>query len=246
MLVLLLVAVAGLRGQDRSFRLGFQTGPAISWLNNNENLITRTGGHLGLKLGTTAEIHFSDSYAMTFGLGLGFHQGGEFQYSIGGNFLPNSTLSDPTLNTGDKPLPDGVKIDYRLQYIELPVGLKLRSREMGYNRFFIEAPIITLAILTRGRGDISAEQFLFERENIRKDLRFANIFWGLGAGIERSISLNNSVTAGIYYQNGLIDVTKNKGHRAIDNPEVVPPFLLQDEKSRATLSNLILRLGIFF
>ncbi len=236
-----------LSGQDRALRIGFQTSPVLSWVTNNDNLIVKNGGNLGLKLGTTADIYFKDNYSFTLGINLAFHEGGEFRYEIGGNYLPKSDLSDPaTLQAGDKPLPDGTKIRYSLQYVEFPIGLKIRSKEFGYIRYFVEAPVFNFAFLTRGRGDIESDEFKFERENIYKDLTVFNIFWGLGAGMEYSISENNALVFGIYYQNGLIDFTKDQGHRAIDNPEIIPPYLKQQDDSKATVNNIILKLGILF
>jgi hypothetical protein len=240
-----------LSAQDRPFRIGFQTSPVFSWINSNDNLIVKNGGNFGLKLGTTADIFFKDSYSFTLGLNLGFHQGGEFLYEIGGNYLPESELSDPLLQAGDKPLPDGVKIRYNLQYLEFPIGLKIRSKEFGYIKYFVEAPIFTFSFLTRGRGDIEAEDINVERENIYKDLTIANIFWGLGAGLEYSISQNNALVGGIYFQNGLFDFTRDKGRRAIENPDQDPndpndDYFVQDEDSRSTVSNLTIRIGIIF
>lgn len=238
-------------GQDRPFRLGFQTSPGFSWIHSNDKLIVRNGGNFGIKLGTTADISFKDNYSFTLGFNLGFHQGGEFLYEIGGNYLPKSTLSIPELQTGDKPLPDGVKIRYSLQYLEFPLGLKIRSSEIGYTRYFIEAPIFTFAFLTRGRGDIETTDNVYPQENIYKDLTVANIFWGLGAGMEYSISQNNAIVGGIYFHNGIFDFTRDNGKRAIDNPNQDPnnpddDYLLQDENSRATVSNFTIRLGIIF
>ena len=105
---------------------------------------------------------------------------------------------------------------------------------------------MTFSFLTRGRGDIESEDFLYEQENIYKDLIVANIFFGLGAGVEYAISKNNSLIGGLYWQRGLFDVTKDKGWRAIDNPDIIPTYLKQEDDSRATIGNLILCLGILF
>lgn len=253
---ILCVACACLLGshagaQDKPLRIGFQVSPTISWVNNTDNLIIRNGGNFGLKIGTTADIYFKDNYSFTLGLTLASHEGGEFLYEIGGNYLPNSELSRPELNTGDKPLPDGVKIRYNLQYLEFPIGLKISSKEFGYLRYFVEAPIFTFSFLTRGRGDIETPDETFEKENIYKDLSVINLFWGLGAGVEYAISQNNALTGGIYFQNGLFDFTRDKGHRSIDNPDADPNdpstfYLKETDDSRARVSNVVIKLGIIF
>jgi len=238
-------------GQDRALRIGFQTSPLISWVGNNDNLIVKNGGNFGIKLGSTVDIYFKDNYSFTTGINLAFHEGGEFQYEIGGNYLPKSDLSDPLLQTGAKPLPDGTRIRYSLQYVEIPLGLKIRSKEIGYVRYFVEAPVFNFAFLTRGRANIETPSMKYDQENIYKDLSVVNLFWGFGAGIEYSISENNALVAGLYYQNGLLDFTRDNGNRAIINPNEDPndpndDFLIQEDDSRAVLNNLVLRLGIIF
>ena len=197
---------AHLAAQDRPFRIGFQASPVFSGMRNKDDLIVKNGGNLGLKLGAISDIYFKNNLSFTLGLNLAFHEGGEFLYEIGGNYLPDSELSDP----------------------------------------FFEAPILTFSFLTRGRGDIESKDFLYEQENIYKDLIVANIFFGLGAGVEYAISKNNSLIGGLYWQRGLFDVTKDNGWRAIHNPDIIPTYLKQEDDSRATVGNLILCLGILF
>lgn len=249
--IVLLSATLSMIGQDKALRIGFQTSPVISWIGNNDNLIVKNGGSVGIKLGSTVDIYFKDNYSFTTGINLAFHEGGEFQYDIGGNYLPESELSDPLLQTGDKPLPDGTRIRYSLQYLEIPLGLKIRSKEMGYIRYFVEAPVFNFAFLTRGRANIETNVMKYDHENIYKDLSVVNLFWGFGAGIEYSISENNALVGGLYYQNGLLDFTRDNGNRAIANPNEDPndpndDYLIQKDDSRAVLNNLVIRLGIIF
>lgn len=233
-------------GQDRPFRIGFQASPVFSGIRNNDNLIVKNGGNLGLKLGVISDIYFKNNLSFTLGANLALNEGGEFIYDIGGNYLPDSELSDPFLQTGDKPLPDGVKIRYQAQYLEFPVGLKFRLEGKGNFTYFFEAPVLTFSILMRGRGDIETNDYLYEQENIYKDLALTNIFLGFGAGLEYAISKNNSLIGGLYWQRGLFDVTKDNGWRAIPNPEIFPTYIRQEEDSRATIGNLVLCLGILF
>ncbi len=243
---LFLLAWIPLRSQDRTFRIGFQTSPVISWVKTNDPLILRNGGNFGLKLGATGDLFLSENLALTFGLNLAFHEGGEFLFEIGGNYLPNAELSIPDLQTGDKPLPDKTRIRYKMQYVDIPFGIKWMTPEARNARFFVEAPMLSLSFLTRGRGDIRLPGQTFSQENIRKDLSFLNLFWGLGAGVEYPISQNNVLIGGLYLQKGMIDFTRDKGYRAIPNPDFYPPYLREQEDSRATVSNLVIRLGIIF
>ena len=240
-----------MNGQDQAVKIGFQVSPVFSWIKNSNDLILKNGGEFGLKLGATGDIYFKDNLSFTTGLNMAFHEGGEFLYQIGGNYLPESELSDPLLQTGPKPLPNGTKIRYNLQYLEIPLGLKFRTNEKGYIRYFVEAPVFNFAFLTRGRGDIETEDAIYDQENFYKDLSVVNLFWGFGGGIEYSISENNSLVGGLYYQGGLFDFTRDNGHAAIVNPDEDPndpddDYFIQNDESRATVRNLVVRLGIIF
>ena len=182
---------------------------------------------------------------------MAFGKGGTLQHEHGGNYWPNSELSDDRLNTGDKPLPDGVKLRYRLQYIEIPLAIKLRTEEKGYLRYYAELPILTLGMNTQARGDIEGGDVNVEKENISKDVSFFNFQLGLGGGIEYSISPSTSLVAGLYLHTGLNDITKDDGITAEDNADQAPSnpnddYLFSPEDSRGRLSNVTLRVAIMF
>ncbi len=131
------------------------------------------------------------------------------------------------------------------------LALKIRTKENGYWRYYFEAPVFNFSFLTRGRGDIETQDAIYKEENIYKDLSVINIFWGLGAGFEYSISEHNALVAGLYFQKGFFDFTRDEGYRAIENPFQDPndptdDYLKQTDDSKATVGNLVLRLGIIF
>ncbi len=250
-LLLFLIMVTGLSAQANNFRLGFQLSPTISSISSDDSGIQKDGSNIGLRLGAIGEFHVSENVILTSGLNLAFHQGGKFKHDIGGNFWVNSQLSDDLLNTGDKPLPDGVKLKYGLQFLEIPFSLKLRTNEKGYFRYFLEAPVLSFNILTQARGNISSRTVNVEKENIKKDVSAANVFWGFGVGTEYAISVNNSLVFGLYYKSSIIDFTDNDAYKAFPNPDQKPgdpndDFFRQDEASKGSISSITLRIGILF
>ena len=142
LLVLALFSLNSLvSAQAENLRIGVQLSPTMSWISSNDNLINRTSSSVGVTVGALAEYPMSESISFTGGIGLAFNKGGTLQHEHGGDFFPDSELSDDKYNTGEKPLPDGVKLKYRLQYVEIPVGIKWKTEEKGYFRYFAEAPI---------------------------------------------------------------------------------------------------------
>ncbi len=251
MFFLLVCFTAPLNGQIENLRLGLHISPAISLMGTNDETIPRDGGNLGIQIGGIGEYYLTDNLSLTSGLSLSFHQGGKIRHDRGGNFFPNSELSDDELNTGDKPLPDGVRLTYSLQYLELPFALKIRTAEIGYYRFFVEVPKLSFAFRTQARGDIEGQGVNEEKENIRKDVGFFNFFAGFGIGGEYALSESNSAFFGLYLDKSLIDLTSNDGYKAIENPDSLPGndndnYFIQPDISRATLTRIIFKFGLLF
>jgi len=159
-------------------RFGFQISPNLTWLSSNDNTINSEGNNLGLRLGVMGEYYFSERYAITGGLGFSFGQGGTLIHETGGNFFSESDLSE-FLNTGEKPLPDGVQLGYKIQYVEIPIGLKMRTDEIGYFRYFAEIPVFNLSFRAQSRGSILGEGIDEEDLDINKDVTLINLSWGL-------------------------------------------------------------------
>ncbi|MEL6866710.1 MAG: outer membrane beta-barrel protein, partial [Bacteroidota bacterium] len=153
------------------------------------------------------------------------------------NFWPNSDLSSEDLNNSNASLPDGVDLKYSLQYVEIPFALKMRTQEFGYIRYFFEVPRFVLGINTQARGDISGTGVDTEKEDIQQDVRAFNMSWGIGGGIEYTISDNTSLVGGLFYQQGFLDVTKDKNAVKSDGSA---------ENSRGLLRNITVRIGVLF
>ena len=57
-------------------------------------------------------------------------------------------------------LPDGVNLKYHIQYLEIPFGLKLRTKEFGYLRYFAEIPIFSLGFKLQARGEYKGRHWI--------------------------------------------------------------------------------------
>jgi len=239
---------------QNDIRFGFQASPNITWISSSDNTISREGTNIGLRLGVMGEYYFSERYAITGGLGFAFGQGGSLQHEIGGNFFKESDLSVENLNTGDKPLPDGVILGYKIQYIEIPVGLKMRTDEIGYFRYFAEIPVITLSFRAQSRGSINAGEINEMDLDINKDVTPINLSWGLGGGVEYSITSNAVLVAGLYYNSSFIDITDNSANQATvfldggDDPNDPSDdnFETRPEDSKVNIGSITLKVGVLF
>jgi opacity protein-like surface antigen len=231
----LLFGIAGVKAQD--FKVGIQLSPSWSWMSTDETYINSNGSLLGLKLGAVGEYYFRENYAITAGLGFAFNSGGKLLYDYGGRLWINTEL-DPGLET----LPPQTNFKYSVQYVEVPIGLKMKTREFGYTRYFAEIPIITLGFKSQARGTIQATGIEeTEKLNIKKEVNSLALSWGVGGGVEYSISQNTALIGGIYYQQTFTDVTDDAG--TVFNTRRGTE---EENDSKGVIKFITLRLGVMF
>lgn len=213
--------------QESDLRLGFQVSPAFSWMTTDDNQINNNGTNLGLKLGARGEIFFRENYAFIIGLGFAFNSGGRLRHDFPTEAWQRSEIPNGVFST---PFPAGTDLRYNLQYVEIPFGLKFRTNEIGYMRYFAELPVITLGFNSQARGTVEYSSIKEEKIDIKKEVNPLALSWGVGAGVEYSVSETTALIGGISYQRGFSDVTHD-----YDNVD-----------AKATISTLVLHLGVMF
>ena len=224
LLVIILTGFSSIQAQS-NMRFGFEFSPFLAWLGSDIKTVESDGTQIGFQIAANGEYRFSDNYAIRLGLGLSFSQGGTLihnEFLTPGNIFPDSKLSDPSLFA----LEQGVRVNYRINYIELPIALKMATPEYGSVKYFAEIPVFTFGFRTGAKGDIGD----YEDENIAGDINLLNITWGLGAGIEYSLNATTSLIAGVYYHNGFTDVTSDS----------------DADPNKASTRRLVLRIGVLF
>jgi hypothetical protein len=231
----------GLFSQDiTKVRFGFQASPTWSWMRTNDKKIEGLNSNWGLKLGVMGEYYFANNYAIITGLGFGFNQGGFIQNGYQkGVFWTKSDLSSSNLDT----LPVNAKLHYRVTYVEVPFGLKMRggTNEDSRMKFYAEVPVFNLGFVTKATGDIRGTNTQdSDDENIRSDVFGLALSWGLGAGIEYEFATNATFVAGLTYQKQFTDLTRNAG--SVEKTANT----WEKEDSKATVGIVALKLGIFF
>ena len=229
--------------QEGEIRIGMQASPTFSSMNTNNNNVNRSGTNLGLKLAMISEYYFQENYAITSGIGFHFNSGGRLLYEEPGAYWPNSDL-----DAGLDSLAAGVKLRYNLQYVEIPVGIKMRTREFGYLRYYLE-PSLVFGFRSQARGDIEGRRFDGnsvgedgEKIDIREEVGGFNFSWAFGGGVEYTLSGTTSLLVGLNLQFGVTDVTRNTGVY-FDSDRGGEE---RGEDSAARISAIALKLGILF
>ncbi len=180
LILLTIFMVSNLKAQEAGdLRFSFVLTPQISWLNSDHQYVDSKGSYLGYNFGVIMDRFFGDNYALCTGLTINT-TGGKLGYP------PNNSV--PAFNQ-----------TYKLKYIEVPLGLKLRSEDLHrtniYGRFGLSNQI---NIQARDR----------DNNNISDEVKLFAMGYHLGGGIEYSLGKRNALMIGILYNNGFTDVTK--------------------------------------
>jgi hypothetical protein len=239
--------IASVHAQTET-RFGIQLAPTFSWLTTDYGEIGNNGSNLGFAMAIKADMFFAEKAAFSFGLGLGLNQGGRLLYNNPGDYFVNSPLTNNVLHG----LPELTDIRYKVNYIQMPLSLKILTDEilqLRDIRFSVDAPIFTLGIRNKAFADITGLSGVqgfednFYKEVVTKDINPLDLSWGFGIGMEYNLSGTSkdgtSLLVGITYGQSIFDITKDDGYRIVDGVN-------QEENSVATRHNINLMVGMAF
>lgn len=248
-LLTILSLVAGLSafGQVNPIQLGVQLSPTFSYMNTDNNLIESDGSKLGLKLGLIAEYYFQDNYSIHSGINVHFGAGGKLRYDTRFTNVEvwRGSLDDALgTNSPTSQELSGSTLDYSLQFVEIPLGITLRTREFGYVRYFVR-PLVALGIMSGSKGSLSDVRNVDDGENfkINSETNPVNISWGIGGGVEYAISTQSSLIGGIGFQSGFLDLTKDKGTNLVRSDR---PGVTNEDNSKGRMNSITIMLGVMF
>jgi hypothetical protein len=206
MLLCLSTAVFG----QSAVRFGFTTSPGITWMTPDNKNISSDGARFGFSYGAIVDftIDDNDRYFITSGMNLALN---------GGKLI------------GTQPDGPGIaSLVPKVQYLELPVGLKLRTNETASNITFYGVLGLVNGFRVRARANHTYTGFDNETElpividetNVPfKNLKFYPVdakrinVWQLSlqfeAGAEFRVAENTAIVGGLYFRNGFTNMVKN-------------------------------------
>lgn len=200
---------------QNQLELSFSVSPTINWMTPGTDAIQNNKSTIGYELGVNADYYFDADkrYALATGV-LISNTGGELTFNPGSNFV-----------FGGKTFAPGTSIRYRLEYVEIPVGLKMRTKQFHrwtyWGLFGLNGGVAVSA-----KGDSS--DGLLHKADINKEVKLFNMALNLGLGTEYDLGERNALILGLVYKDGFFDVT-NRG---------------MGEKT--TVNSLTLKVGLVF
>ena len=189
-----------LLAQHQNLRIGVTVSPHFSWLNPDSKRVNSEGTKPGFQGGLVVENYFSDNYAFTTGLTIG---------SFGGKLSYSDTISMETNDGMVQVLPND-EISYKLQYISIPLGLKMKTNRIGYFTYYAQ-----MGLTAQFNIKAKATSAVLENQSINKEVNLLSMSYYFGGGLEYNIGGNTSVILGVRYDNGFMDCLKTE--RSKDN-----------------------------
>lgn len=202
--LLVITALFFLNLQGQKIQFGIFADPVISWMSPDVKEVTNEGVRAGYNLGLSFNKFFSENYAFLSGISI-HTTGGKLSYDSDVPFQIHESYD--TLQTGSI-------MKYMMQYVEVPVGLKFTSNEIGYMTFFANLGL-TGDVKIKARG--SSSDNLIDNENIEEEIKMFNMTYFFGGGLEYSLGGNTALQFGVNYANGILDVTRRNQDKVILN-----------------------------
>ncbi len=196
----------------QGLRLGVFFDPTVTWLKSDVSDVRREKARMGFDLGLVADFYFAPNYAVTTGLSL---------FNIGGTLRYDNGLMLHTKD-GNVDIPKGGDVKYKVQYIKIPIALKLKTHQIGRLYYFAKLgfdPMIRVSARANyGNSD---------NVGVTGETNFFNIAYHIGGGVEYPLGADASLMFGLTFMNMFADITK-------------------PSHDKITANNLLFRIGINF
>ncbi len=194
-----LFAQYSLPGYD--FRLGLTAHPTIGWIKPETGKTNSVA--LGFSYGLLADFNFAENYAFATGLTV-------------------TTINGKSTEVNVKPYYDGsaaqtaYDLKYKLQYIEIPLSLKLKTDKMGEIKWYGQFGLsngFNIGARQNASESGNGSKIIMENKGISKQTNFYRAGLILGAGGEFDISNSTSVAVGLTLNNGFTDIASDSDRK---------------------------------
>ncbi|MDC0231571.1 outer membrane beta-barrel protein [Aureispira] len=281
--------------QAQQVKFGVHVDPFIGFMDSNEEkLVVGAAVNGGVEFGVDIEYRFgySGTAAFTFGVDFAVNRGGSLLYKYGGELFGDIELNESELFdnlTGTVSLETAMltggatntnvdlaaftKVNYSINYIEIPLGLKLRTEELGgsYIRAFFHIPLVKIMVPVSASAkifspDTGADNYVKDNgtlnnipysvsesdesskiSNAWKAVTPLQIGVGLGAGVEFAPTDPDGLRlyAGVYYMTGVLDATDGfKGANTTLRKD--NSATVSSKNPRNAQHNISIRIGVIF
>ena len=214
-----IISVGLISGSSKAqgVRMGLTASPSIAWFKPETADYESEGVRLGFSYGVVAEFFLAEHYSFATGMNITY-LGGKL------SFPTEEEFGGTTYNQKERV--------YKLQNLEIPLTLKMKTREIGYNTYFGVFGFGNSINLKATGEDIYHDSTRPDMD-IKSDIPFFRVSMILGMGVEYSLGGNTALVGGVTFNNGFTNILKG------ENP-------LSGRKQNARANYIELSLGVLF
>jgi hypothetical protein len=178
-------------------KFGVFIDPQISWLSPDSRSVISDEVALGIYGGLIIDKYFQENYAIHTGISIG-RQSGSLKFEDESYILAYGETDT---------LPAGTTLELSLNYITVPLGLKLKSNQIGYLSYYA---LVGFTNQFNIKAHATSSEGTLSKSDVSEEVNMYNLSYHFGVGVEYAVSEDTALTFGITYHNGFIDITKNE------------------------------------
>ena len=182
----------------QELKIGVYADPMYSWISAESRTVRNEGSKIGIDGGLIIDKYFQKNYALQTGVSIGT-QGGELLFDEEKAFLSYGVIDT---------LPAGSIVDYKLNYISVPLGLKLKTNEIGYFSYFTRLGF-TNQVKLKARA--TSDNGILNKSVVEDEIFFYNLSYFIGLGLQYGISQDTYLNFAVTYNNGFINLSREEG-----------------------------------
>lgn len=188
---------------DHGFRFGLTAGPTYGWVKPEGG--KQNGLSLGFSYGVMADFNFAKNFSVATGLTI---------TTINGKSKESIILID---YMGVPPPMSDTPFDlkYKLQYLELPLTVKLRTNKVGMVRWYGQFGLSNGFNIGAKQDAKYNGRETGNDENLKDYTKSYRAGLILGAGGEFDINNRSAITVGLTFNNGLTDFIDDSPFRNV-------------------------------
>jgi hypothetical protein len=184
--------------------LGLHIDPVISWFSSDDAMTQNNGARPGFNFGLTLNKYFTSNYSFSTGISL---------LNAGGRLISKSPMQQSLQLSPPVIVAPGESVTYKIQYLTVPVGLKLQSNQIGYMNFFSDIGLDPKVVIN---GKVDVPSLGITNERATDELNIFNLGYHITVGIEYSLGGNTALVSGLSFENNFLDITKDNSSQPED------------------------------
>jgi opacity protein-like surface antigen len=198
-------------------KIGLRSAPHLTWASSDNKNTFSNGTRINASYGLMVDYYFVDNYAIGTELSI---------LSLGVNVnIKKDRYNGVGVGGRNYPALANLNYDYRLQYFQIPLLIKMRTNEIGHLRYYGEFGF-SAAFRTNAKADIQTTGLKLQNVNVnnpeeedrisftdkpefRDDVALFRAGIIIGAGVQYNVIGNSLLQLGIRYEDGINSFTKS-------------------------------------